>query len=148
MNNEILKQCYTELHKLNGLTINETTCDFNELLHQISKELTRENKTIDDYFTEWETAINEITEKEKQLIDKKETYTQMEQKIIENTDFKELYGQNNQKIRDNHVKNELKDLVDEKHDLQIRIDYLKRRVDFIKSLMGMQRVLLGCGVVV
>lgn len=103
-------------------------------------------QTIDDYFREWDSAVDEITEKEKELINIKETYAQMEQQILEETDFKELYGANNQKVRDNHVKNELKDLVDKKQDLQLRTDYLKRRIDFIKNLMSMQKTLIEYGV--
>ena len=106
----------------------------------------KESQTIEDYFGEWEKAINELSKKEIEIINLKETYAQLEQDIIDNTDFKELYGANNQKVRDNHVKNELKDLVDKKTDLQIRIDFLKRRIDFIRSLMRMQGVLIESGV--
>lgn len=107
----------------------------------------REQLTVDDYFKEWEKAIDELSEKELALINLKETYAQLEQEIVENTDFKELYGANNQKVRDNHIRNELKDLVDTKNDLNLRIDYLKRRIDFIKNIMAMQRTLLEVGVV-
>jgi len=103
-------------------------------------------QTIDDYFREWDSAVDEITEKEKELIGLKETYAQMEQKIIDETNFKALYGKNNEVVRKNHVKNELKDMVDERHDLELRISYLKRRIDFIKSLMGMQKTLIEYGV--
>ena len=116
----------------------------------LSEKLNEKNNnpsTIEDYFQEWESAINEISKKEKELINIKETYAQMEQQILEETDFKELYGANNQKVRDNHVKNELKDLVDKKQDLQLRTDYLKRRIDFIKNLMSMQKTLIDVGVI-
>ena len=103
-------------------------------------------QTIDEYFREWDSAVEEITEKEKELITLKETYVQMEQKIIDETDFKELYGKNNEAVRKNHVKNELKDMVDERHDLELRISYLKRRIDFIKSLMSIQKTLIEYGV--
>lgn len=106
-----------------------------------------EPQSIDDYFREWEKSINELNDISIELINLKETYAQMEQDIIENTDFKEIYGANNQKVRDNHVKNELKDLVDKKHDLELRIDYLKRRIDFIKNVMAMQRALIEAGVI-
>lgn len=105
----------------------------------------REPQTIEGYYEEWERAINEANAKTKTLLDIKETYTQMEQDIIDNTDFKELYGANNQKVRDNHVKNELKDLVDERHDLELRIEYLKMRIGFIKSVLSMQRALIDSG---
>lgn len=117
----------------------KTLCDYlNELTN-------KKQNTLEEYFTEWEQNITELDNKAKQLIDIKETYNQLEQKILEETDFKELYGANNQKIRDNHVKNELKDIVDEKHDLKLRIEYLQRRIDFIKTLMNMQRTLIDTG---
>jgi len=109
-------------------------------------ETPSESNTIEDYFNEWEKAILELTDKEREQINLKETYAQMEQEIIDNTDFKELYGANNQKVRDNHVKAELKDLVDKKHDLELRINYLKRRIDFIKAIMRMQGILIDNGV--
>lgn len=106
-------------------------CDYlNELIKP------DEPKSIEDYYEEWKAAIDEINTKTKELLDLKETYNQMEQDIIDNTDFKELYGANNQKVRDNHVKNELKDMVEQKQTLEIRIDYLKRRIDYIKSWIG------------
>ena len=107
----------------------------------------KEPKSIEDFFNEWEKAINEIKDKSVELINLKESYNQMEQDIVENTDFKELYGANNQKVRDNHVRNELKDMVDAKHDLELRIEYLKRRIDFIKNVLTMQRVLIESGAV-
>ena len=108
---------------------------------------TKEPKSIEDFFNEWEKAINELKDKSVELINLKESYNQMEQDIVENTDFKELYGANNQKVRDNHVKNELKDMVDAKHDLELRIEYLKRRIDFVKNVLAMQRVLIESGAV-
>lgn len=104
------------------------------------------SETIQDFYNEWERNINEINDKETELITLKETYNQMEQKIIDETNFKALYGKNNEAVRKNHVKNELKDMVDERHDLELRISYLKRRIDFIKSLMSMQRTLIEYGV--
>ena len=105
------------------------------------------SETIQDFYNEWERNINEINDKETELITLKETYNQMEQKIIDETNFKALYGKNNEAVRKNHVKNELKDMVDERHDLELRISYLKRRIDFIKSLMSMQRTLIEYGVI-
>lgn len=98
--------------------------------------------TIDGWFNQWNVYIIELSDKEKELITLKESYNQMEQEIIAETDFKALYGKNNETVRKNHVKNELKDLVDNKHDLELRINYLKRRISYIKELLQMQRSLL------
>ena len=149
MSKELLKKCYTELHKLNGLVVKSENvdCRFDDLLNEISVELMRENLTIDDYFREWEKSIDDLKTTHIELINLKETYAQLEQDIVENTDFKELYGANNQKVRDNHVKNELKDLVDKKHELELKHEYLSKRIDFIKNLMAMQRTLIKSGAI-
>ena len=102
--------------------------------------------TIEDYFTEWDQAIKELSEKEVELINLKEIYAEKEQEILLNTDFKELYGANNDKIRKNHVKKTLQAMTDAKNDLGVSIDYLKRRIDFIKNLMRMQGILIESGV--
>lgn len=149
MSKELLQKCYTELHKLNGLVVKSENvdCRFDDLLNEISVELMREELTIDDYFREWEKSIDDLKTTHIELINLKETYAQLEQDIVENTDFKELYGANNQKVRDNHVKNELKDLVDIKHELKLKSEYLSRRIDFIKNLMAMQRTLIESGAI-
>ena len=144
---ELLKRCYDELANLNGLVVKseKVDCRFDDLLNDLSEEILKEPKSIEDYFMEWEISIDELNDKTIDLINLKETYNQMEQDIIDNTDFKEIYGRNNEQTRKAHVKNELKDLVDKKHDLEIRIEYLKRRIDFIKNVMAMQRVLIESG---
>ena len=149
MSKELLQKCYTELHKLNGLVVKSENvdCRFDDLLNEISVELMREELTIDDYFREWEKSIDDLKTTHIELINLKETYAQLEQDIVENTDFKEIYGANNQKVRDNHVKNELKDLVDIKHELKLKSEYLSRRIDFIKNLMAMQRTLIESGAI-
>jgi hypothetical protein len=149
MSKELLQKCYTELHKLNGLVVKSENvdCRFDDLLNEISVELMREELTIDDYFREWEKSIDDLKTTHIELINLKETYAQLEQEIVENTNFKELYGANNQKVRDNHVKNELKDLVDIKHELKLKSEYLSRRIDFIKNLMAMQRTLIQSGAI-
>jgi DNA-binding PadR family transcriptional regulator len=106
---------------------------------------TKNAHSIEEYFNEWEKNIDEITEKETERITLKEAYHQLEQKIIDETDFKDLYGKNNETVRKNHVKAELKDENDMLNDLKLRIDYLKRRNDFINSLLSMQKTLIECG---
>lgn len=148
MTKELLQKCYDELASLNGLVVKSENvdCKFDDLLNELSEEIVRESKTIDDYFKEWEKYIRELSEKEIDLINLKETYAEQEQEILSNTDFKELYGANNDKVRKNHIKKELKSLEDAKNDLIISTEYLKRRIDFIKSIMAMQRTLIEHGI--
>lgn len=148
MTKELLQKCYDELASLNGLVVKSENvdCKFDDLLNELSEEIVRESKTIDDYFKEWEKYIRELSEKEIDLINLKETYAEQEQEILSNTDFKELYGANNDKVRKNHIKKELKSLEDAKNDLIVSIEYLKRRIDFVKNIMAMQRTLISSGV--
>jgi hypothetical protein len=54
---------------------------------------------------------------------------------VNTTDFKELYGANNQKVRDNHVKSELSDMVSQIKDLEFGIDWIKRYIPLVKSVV-------------
>ena len=103
-------------------------------------------ETIEDYFKEWEEAITELSNNEVELTNIKQTYNDLEFEILTTFDFKDKYGKDNDKIRNQHIKMELKELVDKKHELEISISYLKRKIDFIKELMRMQGILIECGV--
>lgn len=83
---------------------------------------------------EWNKAILELSQKEEKLIHVKQDYSQKEFdiKYVEDIDFKELYGRANDDTRNQHVKITLKKLIDEKNELELRIDYLKRRISFLK----------------
>lgn len=97
---------------------------------------------ITDYLTEWENLIEELSVKEVLLYKKKEAYQVMSDKIIAETNFKELYGKNNESVRKNHVKDELSDIVSELKTLEFSIDYIKRRISFLKQLIHTKTVLL------
>lgn len=148
MSKELLIECRNQLQQLNGLVVKSegVDCKFDELLAELDKEIYKENLSIDDYYREWERNIELIDKWAHDLMFTKEQYSNREQEILNNTDFKELYGANNQKIRDNHVKKELKNIVDTKNSLELGIDNLKRRNDLIKSMMAMQRALIEAGV--
>lgn len=143
---ELLKRCVKELESLNGLVVKseKVECDFDDLIEDVQKALIAP-PTIEDYFNEWEELVNELSEKEINLLNLEEQYAEQEQKILTNTDFKEIYGANNDKIRKNHIKKELKPLDDAKNDLEISTKYIKRRMDYIKNLMKMQGTLIEFG---
>lgn len=109
-------------------------------------EQVQEEKTIEEWYNEWDTLITFVYDKGHELYHLKNNLLQAEQEIIDNTDFKELYGKNNADVRKAHLKNELQATYDAKFELESRIENAKRRIDFIKSIMGMQRVLLSCEV--
>ena len=108
---------------------------------------TQEEKTIDDWFTEWDNLLTDINVKSTQLYLLKERIFDKEQEIINNTDFKELYGKNNADVRKTHLKQEMQADYDAKNDLELDIDAAKRRVTFIKSMLDMQRALVETGVI-
>lgn len=135
-------------YKMNRFYCDDIVMSSEEVLDVLNSTLERkEPVTIEDYYSEWEKIIKELSDKEVELINLKEVYSEKEQEILLNTDFKELYGKNNDSIRKNHIKKTLQAMTDAKNDLEISISYLKRRIEFIKSLMSMQRTLLESGMV-
>lgn len=115
---------------------------FAETYEEVSDE-----KTIDDWFSEWNDLIEDINTKSTELYILKEKIFDKEQKIINNTDFKELYGKNNADVRKTHLKQEMQADYDAKNDLEMNIDDAKRKISFIRSMMDMQRALLDAGVI-
>ena len=96
-----------------------------------------------DNCIEWSNLIQELSEKEVALYEWKEIYNVKSEEIISNTDFKELYGKNNDKVRKDHVKRELSDWDKTIKELEFSIDYLKRRLSFLKQLVNTKTALIG-----
>lgn len=135
-------------YKMSRFYCDDELLSAEEVLNVLNSTLEKsEPVTIEDYYSEWEKIVKEVSDKEVELINLKEVYSEKEQEILLNTDFKELYGKNNDSIRKNHIKKTLQAMTDAKNDLEISISYLKRRIEFIKSLMNMQRTLLQTGMV-
>jgi len=93
-------------------------------------------------FNEWDLLITNIHNDESELITVKETFEALSEKILKETDFKAIYGANNQKVRDNHIKNELSDIVDEINYLELNLSHNKRRISFLKHLIAMKTELI------
>ena len=98
--------------------------------------------TIGELLKEWEDLIEELTEKEIDYYYNKRTYNALSDKIIAETDFKSLYGANNQKVRDNHVRNELSDMYNDIKTLEFSIDWIQRRISFIRELTHVKRTIM------
>ena len=96
-----------------------------------------------DNCIEWSNIITELSEKEVALYKWKEIYNVKSEEIIKNTDFKALYGKNNEKVRKDHVKQELIDWDKTITDLEFSIDYLKRRISFLRQLVNTKTSLIG-----
>ena len=97
---------------------------------------------ITDYLSEWENLIEELSVKEVLLYKKKEAYQVMSDKIISETDFKALYGKNNAEVRKTHVKNELMTDYETIKALEFSIDWINRRISFLRELVKTKRVLM------
>lgn len=99
-------------------------------------------KVSNDYLREWESLINELSEKELALIEWKEIYEIKAQSIEDETDFKALYGRNNADIRKLHIKQELKEWSNTITDLEISINWITRRISFLRELVKCKRTLI------
>ena len=106
------------------------------------KELCDFDKDITENISEWSGLITELSLKEVELHQIKERIFDKEQWMTENTDFKTMYGKNNSDIRKQHFKKFLKDEYAVKLGLEISIDYLKRRISFIKQLIHTKTVIM------
>jgi len=91
---------------------------------------------------EWSRLMTELSNKEIRLFDCKEAYQALSEKIIAETDFKELYGKNNADVRKSHVKKMLVDEYSEIKYLEFSIDWIGRRISFLRELVKTKRVLL------
>lgn len=95
-------------------------------------------KHVQDITCEWENLIDELSRKEVEYYMLKETYNTLSEDIIATTDFKELYGKNNETVRKNHVKHELADIVKDLKTYEFSINYLTRRISFLKAMTYMK----------
>ena len=102
--------------------------------------LTKTNVAKDLY--EWSRLITELCDRERDLYKVKEEYNVLSEKIIAETDFKALYGKNNESIRKQHVKSELSDMYEIIKAHEFSIDYCKRRISYLKSLIRVKSVIM------
>lgn len=112
--------------------------------------------TIDDYFKEWEMNINELNDKKKDIMDLKGTYAKLEGKLLAEAKeindktgediIKAKYGGNSDKTRKKYTDEELKEEKQQIKDLELRIEHLTRRNQYICEMMAMQRTLISSGV--
>ena len=157
MKNELLEEIRHDLVSISGLkafdALSETVksndshvsvliselipLDFKNLIGKIDIELEIDdsiNAAVMDNLSEWSSLITELCAKEVELSEAKE---ENEHDII-----KAKYGGNNDKTRKKYVEETLVDEHEAIVKLERRIDYIKRRVPFLKSLIHTKTVLL------
>lgn len=108
---------------------------------------------MQDYLKEWEQLITELSQKEQVVIEWRETYQiksdallDEARKIKDETGkdiIKETYGGNNDKTRKLYVKEQLLDWDKNIQDLELSIDWIKRRISFIKALVQYTTAIRG-----
>ena len=97
---------------------------------------------MNELLGEWEQLIDELSSKEVALYEWKEIYQIKALEIENTTDFKALYGKNNADVRKQHVKMELSEWDKTITDLQFSIDWITRRISFLRELVKTKRVLM------
>lgn len=90
---------------------------------------------VERLLMKWEDLVMELSDKEVELYNLKEAYLIAEADIVNNTNFKELYGANNQKVRDNHVRNELSDMVSEMKTLEFGINWIRSYIPLLREVV-------------
>ena len=120
-------------------------CDFlnNECIIDDVEDTSIESFVLDNCI-EWYNLISELSKKEEELYFKKEEYSKREFEImfVEDIDFKELYGSTAEKVRKQHAKNVLKELGKEIKELELSIEYCKKRISYLKGLVTVKTALL------
>ena len=99
-------------------------------------------KGLLDNLNEWDNLIEELSVKEVLLYGKKEDYHRESDRIIAETDFKELYGKNNAEVRKTHVKNKLMTEHETIKALEFSIDWIGRRISFLRELIRVKRTIM------
>ena len=131
--------CFDCRDKINA----DKLCDFlNNNCYININDFSIEAEAMDNCI-EWTSLINDLSDKEIQFYKLKEKYQESSEQIISETDFKALYGKNNESIRKQHVKKELSDEHAKIKNLEFEIDYLKRRISYLKALVYLKTSMAG-----
>ena len=113
---------------------------------EIKKEEIKEDTSIEafvlDNCIEWSNILSELCKKEFELLALKTDYNNKEFELLTTFDFKREYGKDNEKIRKGHLRKVYKDLLEDIEDLELSIDYLKRRLTYLKGLVTVKTALI------
>lgn len=87
--------------------------------------------------------IVDLDKDSRRLFELKEDYQVKSDKIIkeareDNFDFKAVYGANNQSTRQQYADEQLKELIEEKNELEFKIADSKRWIDYYKRIIDMK----------
>ena len=116
--------------------------DTMDLIELEDKKVRSIELPLTDLLCEWEDLIEELSEKEIELTYLKQKIFEKEQIVINETDFKAVYGKNNADVRKQHFNKFLKDEYAIRNHLEVSIDYLKRRISFLKQLIHTKTIIM------
>ena len=108
--------------------------------------------SVEDNLYAWSKSITELSKKEVELYKLKEAYEKASEKLLkdaakekaenDNDIIKAKYGGNNDKTRAKYVKEMLIKEDREIKNLEFSIDYLKRRISFLKQLIHTKTIIM------
>ena len=95
------------------------------------------NRSIEDLIGEWESLVDELSDKEVKLTKLKELYNGNEFDIVykSDIDFKGLYGSTSEKVRKQHARDMLSDLNDEITGLELGINWIKHYIPLLREVI-------------
>lgn len=140
------RHCFECRDKVNA----DQLCDF------LNENISRDTSLNDDVManlTEWSSLVTELSTNEIELYNKKQSYESSSEKVLEDAAkikaeteediIKDKYGGNNDKTRKKYVKEMLSEEKAEIKTLEFSIDYIRRRISFLKQLIHTKTVLIG-----
>ena len=98
--------------------------------------------TVEFDLYEWKTLVDELSDKEVALYEWKSVYNVKAMEIENTVDFKAIYGKNNADVRKRHIEGELAEWHSTIKDLEFSIDWITRRISFIRVLVKVKRTLI------
>ena len=121
---------------------------FQETYESVEDEDTSVEAFVLDNCIEWSNILTDLTHKEKQLYQLKNDYQIKSDKVLEDARkhldqtgediIKQTYGGNNDKTRKQYVKDTMKEDAEKLKELEFNIEYMKRRLTYLKSLVDVK----------
>lgn len=117
-----------------------------ELCEFLNDECNVNDTSVEDFVIdnciEYYNLISELSKKELKLLTLKPDFNKKEYDILTTFNFKKEFGKDNDKIRKGYIREQYCGLLEEIEDLELSIDYLKRRISYLKQLVPVKTALL------
>ena len=102
------------------------------------------DRVVDLDLEEWTNLVSELSVKELEYKKLKSEYAEKEFEIVymSDIDFKGIYGSTAEKVRKQHASTELKSLKDKIDSLELSINYITRRLVFLREVVQCKRLMM------